>query len=653
MLHPCCLSLYAVISPSFTIHPTFTFHPHQYAPECPWDPPTICRIFSHTIQQIANLAHCTSAQAGNDFNLYTRILHLLAQVRIGVVLVELATECKDEVPPSSTDEIESFGSSQDTNTSNSSTSSSRDKLSTTPRGRRRSILTQNLGPERDVEPPLPLLVQFFHTMLHSVRREHAPTVQMEFVQALAACLEEYSPSGVTVPIPVLDEILLAIASGPTTLLTDPHAKVKKGQPLPQKAVENATYNVAAKILQVASSRLVTPAASLLSGLLQVDTYTVGASHISADPEQAWSGTDVWSVIRYLFRVHPSLLTSVWGTLRDCLTNPDTPQRLVAVQLVGHVFTARPAAALEGNFALFGAWLQRQNDVQADIRKALLPTCLSLTAHWAHQSAADLSTLPAQALNDTTKAVEALIVSDTTPAVRLQAIHTVCEAFYRPASLQWNPSITARFLKAVGKRVSARSLNERQDALTGLVKLYEKNHLRGILQPVVEDESAEVVREVLHPHIPQKTRRRQASASSRNRSTSSSRSVSPLRRALWYGNEGGDEDDGDDADPYGWIPRALFCAVSFTDMRHRVVQLVDEGILPKTTSGRPTARAVGLALVLDAVRDDDENLLVDLTTQASPAMRYLLQLMSTKASLQERLKAYLAKRQEWRSLERGT
>lgn len=591
---------------------------------------------------MANLAHCTSPSA-TDFALYSRILELLADVKIGVVLVELAMDCKDEIPLPRDDDIDSFSSSS---------SSADQKLS----GSLGHSHFPNLGPETDVEAPLPLLVQFFHTLLHSVRREHAHSLQLQFVKALAGCLEEYSPSGVTVPIPLLDEILLAIASGPTTLVIDAQAKVKKGQPLPQKPVENATYAVAAKLVQGTASRLVTPTASLLSGLLQNDTYTVSASHISGDPEQAWSGADVWSVVRYLYRTNSAILTSVWGTVRDCLVSPDTPHRLAAVQLVGYIFTSRPSEVTD-SFGLFGIWLQRQNDVQADIRQALLPTCLALAGHWAKQSPEALSTLPAQAMEDTTRAVEALIVSDSAPAVRLKAIHTVCEILYRPSSSQWNPSITARFLKAVGKRVSARSMNERQDALTGLVKLYEKNYLRGILKPVVDDETAEAARQVLQPFVPQSLRGRR-SRGGRGQSRSKDRSISPIRRNLW-GNfdNGGDEADDDEienggTETYRWVPRALFCSVSFADMRHRVVQLVDDGILPKTTVGRPMARAVGLALVLDALRDGDENLLTDLTTQASSSMRYLLQLLATKATLQQHLEAYLEKRQEWRSLERG-
>jgi hypothetical protein len=344
-------------------------------------------------------------------------------------------------------------------------------------------------------------------------------------------------------------------------------------------------------------------------------------------------------------------------VRDCLVSPDTPQRLAAVQLVGHIFTGRPSEVVE-SFGLFGVWLQRQNDVQSDIRQALLPTCLALTGHWAKQSPDSLSTLPAQAMEDTTRAIEALVVSDSSPAVRLKAIHAVCEILYRPSSSQWNVSVTARLLKAVGRRVSARSMHERQDALTGLVKLYEKNYLRGILQPVVDDETVEAARQILQPFVPQSLRGRQYKRGGRSQSRSKDRSISPIRRNIWGKIDSieyeDDDDDSEDAgiETYRWIPRALFCSVSFSDMRNRVVQLVDEGILPKTTSGRPTARAAGLALVLDALRDGDENLLTDLTAESSSPMRYLLQLLSTKATLQQHLQAYLAKRQEWRSLEKG-
>ena len=605
--------------------PILWLHPVQYAPECPWDPATICRIFAHTIQQVGNLSHRTSGEGSSEFALYTRILDLLADVKIGVVLTELALEQKDQVPePAVLDEIQSFGS-QNTSSQGSHESAGR--------GKNGSILDQNLLPDDDIEAPLPLLVRFFHTLLHSIRREHSGSVQSQFVQALSACLDEYHPT--TMPVPVLDELLLCLAAGPTVLLTDPNAikKAKKGQPLPQIAVENPSYTAAAKLIQQHASRLVTPVATLLSGLLQGDPWTVSQSKIAVDP--AWQGNDVWSVLRHVHRTCPTLLTSVWGTIRETLTSPDADQRLAAVRLVGYLWQARPNTAV-GHYGLLQVWWQRQHDVKPEIRQALLPACISLVGHWASQTE-ELSTLPAQALDETTRVIEALVVSDASSTVRLAAVHAVCEVLYKGGKPWMLSSPTAaRLLQAVGRRVSARQALERQDALTGLVKLYEKHYLRPLLEPLQREESdnMDAIRSVLDAHSRGKPRKRRGSTSSVRGS------ITPIRQALFC--EAGE--------PYQWIPRALFCAVQFTDMRGRVVQLVDEGLLPKKSS--TAARAVGVAILLDALRDDDtSNLLTD-DSEASAALRYLWQLLNTKALLQQQLEQYLEKRQQWKTSAKG-
>ena len=61
-----------------------------YAPDAPWGTEQTLQIFRQTIRQLANLAHCLAG--GNFFHVYTRILELLAEVKIGVVLVDLAKE---------------------------------------------------------------------------------------------------------------------------------------------------------------------------------------------------------------------------------------------------------------------------------------------------------------------------------------------------------------------------------------------------------------------------------------------------------------------------------------------------------------------------------------------------------------------------------
>ena len=61
---------------------------YLYAPEPPWDSNECISVFEQIISQLSNLAHCHSATQTN-YAMYFHILEQLAQVKIGVVLVEL------------------------------------------------------------------------------------------------------------------------------------------------------------------------------------------------------------------------------------------------------------------------------------------------------------------------------------------------------------------------------------------------------------------------------------------------------------------------------------------------------------------------------------------------------------------------------------
>lgn len=136
-----------------------------YAPDAPWGAEDTLNIFRQTIRQLANLAHCLAG--GNFFHVYTRILELLAEVKIGVVLVDLAKEqaCEEQ------DEE-----------------------------------------ENNDDNALQVLAELFRTVLQSVRNEH-PHEVLELVQkTVSACLEEYY-DGAVIPIPLLDELLVCIGQG--------------------------------------------------------------------------------------------------------------------------------------------------------------------------------------------------------------------------------------------------------------------------------------------------------------------------------------------------------------------------------------------------------------------------------------------------------
>lgn len=133
-----------------------------YAPDAPWDQNETLNIFRQTIRQLANLAHATSPSQTN-FCIYLRLLELLAEVKIGVILVDL----------------------------------------------------NKAGDEDTSEEALQVLAELFRTILQSVRNDHPHELFEMATKTITGCLEEYY-EGSFIPIPLLDELLVCIGKGKFT-----------------------------------------------------------------------------------------------------------------------------------------------------------------------------------------------------------------------------------------------------------------------------------------------------------------------------------------------------------------------------------------------------------------------------------------------------
>ena len=136
-----------------------------YAPDAPWNTAETLDIFQQTIRQLANLSHTTSPTHPHFVD-YARILDLLAEVKIGVVLVELSKE------------------------------------------------------EGHRDEALPVLAELFRTMLQSIRVDHPPEIAEMIRKTICGCFEEFQ-DGITLPIPLVDEILVCIGQGPRVLVINP------------------------------------------------------------------------------------------------------------------------------------------------------------------------------------------------------------------------------------------------------------------------------------------------------------------------------------------------------------------------------------------------------------------------------------------------
>ena len=135
---------------------------YVYAPNPPWDDMDTLHIFDQTIRQLGNLSHTSSNS--KLFDCYYRILEMLSDVKIGVVLVDLIQTSKHR--------------------------------------------------ERAEET----LQELFKALLSGVAVDHPHEVAGHAENAIAACLEEFETS---IPVRVMDEVLLAVGQGPVVYVANP------------------------------------------------------------------------------------------------------------------------------------------------------------------------------------------------------------------------------------------------------------------------------------------------------------------------------------------------------------------------------------------------------------------------------------------------
>jgi len=336
---------------------------------------------------------------------------------------------------------------------------------------------------------------------------------------------------------------------------------------------------------------------------------------------------VWNIIYQLHKVAPQILTTVIGTVSNGLESTEADRRLAVTQLLGKLFCTNNMASQF--HPCFSMWLRRHQDIEVSIRKctvAALVKMVPVVQNEMQQEAVD--------------ALKHLTTTDPNVDVRIDAIHQICDLIYRHKE---SHQIPAALLQAVGARVSAKHKQERRDALTGLAKIYHRHCVLSKLKDVQaggDDCDLKVILGVLHDacHLDRRRRRKGG------------------RRQQLH-----DDDDHLDVDEekYRWIPRKVLESACFTDqtdteMRSRVVHIVDEILLGTSTKSdknmSATARAVGLAMILDSLREDGENVFGD--GGSSNAFKFLQQLLGQRASLQKMVCSYIDARARVRQCEPG-
>ena len=599
------------------------------------------------IRQLANLSHCTSP-ANTNYDHYTNILHQLAEVKVGVVLVELIRSLEPSGTQSQQDEFDDGEG------------------------------------ETSREEATEMLCDLIRTIIHCVTIDHPAEVFMNAIEAVTACIDEFYNN---TPIPVLDEILAPIGAGPIVYVTNPAAveaaaaiaeqKKKRGKKggaspinikMPPQHIQqaNRSYQIAAEVLKKTEDRVTNSVASLLNGLISGDAIIVDQTNISsADaPSSASnksSSADVWSIIYELHKISTHVLTTVIGNLAPLLLNEDTDKRTRVTNLLGSLFCS-PASNIAFKYRIcFRKWLGRHHDAEVNVRMVMVKQVTAFMEHKAHER---------ELCEEATETLIKMMGSDPDKSVRIECIHKVCDLAHKEQSVAngsglssaennkgFGPVVPAKLLIAVANRVTeSREKVERKDALTGLAQVYFRHYVADKLRDVQsggDDCDVGIIMDALH---------NTCIMDHSNRATASKRKSKTGRRRVGNG-DGGSTYSYDVDDKYKWIPNLIFSCARFTDandsdMRDRLNQIVDDVLLgsympePKddgsSTSRRkrplsPTSRAVGLSMIVQALRDSDNS---------GSAFKYMGMLLQQKSNLQTALSAYIDARSSIKNFEEG-
>jgi hypothetical protein len=274
-----------------------------YAPEAPWSTQETLEIFSQTIRQLGSLVHTTSTKMPHFYDYY-RILDLLAEVKIPVLLVDLykvnddhdrarrrrRKHKKSRQQPSQDTALDTVNMSEADSDEESEDENSHHHVSNT-----------------TSQEALQVLTELFRTLLGSVRNEHPREILDYCEKIMTSCIEEFFDTSV-LPVPILDELLLAIGQGRTVLVVQQPQQssqlqqarskrrgVKKAPPAagaPMYAPQlNPSYVVASAVVRHNVERLSAPIATLLNGLVNNDARSIGESTLTTQLEEYRESSD--------------------------------------------------------------------------------------------------------------------------------------------------------------------------------------------------------------------------------------------------------------------------------------------------------------------------------------------------------------------------
>jgi len=247
-------------------------------------------------------------------------------------------------------------------------------------------------------------------------------------------------------------------------------------------------------------------------------------------------------------VSENLLLKALPTLCAHLTNPDKDVRGPVIAFVGELFAAENSNLPTMFSTTFRQWLERFHDSDVSIRKNMVETSMGILFNQT-----DPITIEAVAKVFKSK------LCDPDKEVRRRAVQCTCELAANGCD-----NVTNSLLRAVGDRCTDRIAAIRMDAITGLAQVFR--HMISQQWSQLDDEYDET------GAVPQ------------------IRVSQSLHTRL------------------GWIPGHVIKTFNISDveLRSRVLQLIDEILLPKSlTAG---VRAAGLVHIFGHLDDEAKGVL---------------------------------------------
>ena len=300
---------------------------------------------------------------------------------------------------------------------------------------------------------------------------------------------------------------------------------------------------------------------------------------------------IWAIVFEMHRIAPAVLTTVIGNVTSCLQVEEVDRRLCVVKLLGRLFYS-PSSNIGSKFqSCFMSWSKRVADVDLTIRKQMARCMVKI-----------LENKPELKEHATASIIK--LLNDGSADIRVEIVHNVCDlASEQPGK------VSTDLLKAIGGRIASKSKVERKDAATGLAQIYQTHYSKVVLSAIDADENCDT-----------------------------SDIIACVTNCTTTKKSAPDTVD------YSWIPEVVFKAFSFTDavdveMRSRVVQIVDDVLLPKSLS--TTARATGLVIILSNL------------TVGSNGYKWVEKFLQERSDSQKMLASYLDSRDKAREFEAGS